>query len=194
MNTSNPLHGPRLAGTVGPPLPGVDVRVVDESDSVLPPGQVGHVLVRGPNVFTGYWGMPERRALDFTADGFFRTGDLGRIDGNGYLALVGRAKDLVITGGYNVYPREIELVLDRIAGVRESAVFGVPDRDFGEAVTAAVVLESSGQLPDEAAILRSARERLASYKLPKRVHFVAELPRNAMGKVQKNELRRRFTP
>jgi malonyl-CoA/methylmalonyl-CoA synthetase len=192
MNTSNPLHGERVAGSVGPPLPGVSVRVTGEDGAVLPAGAIGHIEVKGPNVFAGYWGAPERAAEDFTADGYFRTGDLGRFDARGYLSLVGRAKDLVISGGYNVYPKEIELVLDRLDGVEESAVFGVPHPDLGEAVTAAIVPRAAAAAPDPAQLIAAAREHLAGYKVPKRVLLLDALPRNTMGKVQKALLRDRY--
>ncbi len=189
MITSNPLRGERRGGTVGPPLPGVAVRVAGGDDRPLPQGDTGGVQIRGPNVFAGYWGMPEKTREEFTADGFFRTGDMGRFDAQGYLSIVGRAKDLIITGGYNVYPREIELEIDALPGVLESAVIGLPHPDFGEAVTAVVVARPGAAL-DPAAMVASLRERLAAYKLPKRVILADELPRNAMGKVQKAELRR----
>ncbi|HEX2527546.1 MAG TPA: malonyl-CoA synthase [Geminicoccus sp.] len=192
MNTSNPYDGPRIAGTVGLPLPGVELRVVDaETGAGLPDGQIGMIEVRGPNVFKGYWRMPEKTASEFREDGFFITGDLGRLDERGYLHIVGRGKDLVISGGYNVYPKEIETELDQLAWVSESAVIGVRHPDFGEAVVA-VVVPSAGATPDEAATIDALAERLARYKLPKRVCFVDELPRNSMGKVQKNVLRERF--
>jgi malonyl-CoA/methylmalonyl-CoA synthetase len=197
MNTSNPLHGERRPGSVGLPLPGVEVRVADEAGRVLGPGEIGVLEVRGPNVFKGYWRMPEKTAEEFRPDGFFITGDLARIGADGYVAIVGRAKDLIITGGLNVYPKEIESVIDDLAGVVESAVIGLPHPDFGEAV-AAVVVPAPGAALDEAAVIAAVRERLAGFKLPKRVWFADSLPRNAMGKVQKNALRARhedaFTP
>jgi malonyl-CoA/methylmalonyl-CoA synthetase len=149
------------------------------------------IEIRGPNVCAGYWRAPEKTAADRTVDGYFRTGDLGRLDADGYLHIAGRAKDLVITGGYNVYPKEIELVLDALPGVLESAVFGVPHPDFGEGVTAAVTVRS-GQSVDEQAILATLRRQLAAYKVPKRVLIIGELPRNTMGKVQKNRLRETY--
>jgi len=187
MLTSNPLHGPRRAGTVGQPLPDVELRIADENGAALPQGAIGSVEVRGPNVFPGYWRRPEQRAKDFRPDGFFITGDVGTIEPDGYVALVGRAKDLIISGGYNVYPKEIELVLDGIDGIGESAVVGLPHRDFGEGVTA--FCTASGAAPEEAAVIAECRRALASYKVPKRVLFVDALPRNAMGKVQKAKLR-----
>jgi malonyl-CoA/methylmalonyl-CoA synthetase len=177
MNTSNPYVGERRAGTVGMALPGVEVRVQD-----------GGIQVRGPNVFKGYWRNPEKTAAEFTVDGFFITGDLGHFDAEGYLVISGRAKDLIITGGFNVYPKEIEDVLDAMDGVLESAVIGLPHVDFGEAVTAVVVPEP-GVVLDEAEIIRTLKIKLASFKCPKRVFIVEALPRNAMGKVQKNVLR-----
>lgn len=193
MMTSNPYDGERRPGTVGFPLPGIAVRVADEQDRPLPAGSIGAIQVKGPNVFLGYWRMPEKTREEFTADGFFRTGDLGVFSSDGYLSIVGRAKDLVITGGYNVYPKEIELAIDQIPGVLESAVIGVPHPDFGEAVTAVVVRDQAGAGLTEEAIIRHLKGQLAGYKVPKRVHFVGELPRNTMGKVQKNVLRERFS-
>jgi malonyl-CoA/methylmalonyl-CoA synthetase len=191
MLTSNPYDGNRMAGTVGLPLPGVSVRVVDDAGRALAAGEIGGIEVRGPNVFAGYWRMPEKTREEFTPDGWFRTGDVGRWDANGYLSIVGRSKDLIITGGYNVYPKEIESYLDDMDGVLESAVVGVPHRDFGEAVTA-VVVRRPGAVLEEAAIISALKARIAGFKVPKRVHVVDALPRNAMGKVQKNELRRQF--
>ncbi|HAE47322.1 MAG TPA: malonyl-CoA synthase, partial [Tistrella mobilis] len=189
MNTSNPYDGDRRQGTVGRPLPGVELRITGEDGSPVAPGAAGMIELKGPNVFKGYWRKPEKTAEDFTADGFFRSGDIGTIDGDGYVSIVGRAKDLVISGGFNVYPKEIELVIDRIPGVEESAVIGVPHPDFGEAVVAVVVREAGADAPDEAGVLAVTRDQLANFKQPKRVLFAAELPRNAMGKVQKNLLR-----
>ncbi|PJK27383.1 malonyl-CoA synthase [Minwuia thermotolerans] len=189
MNTSNPLHGERKAGSIGPALPGVEVRVADDAGRALGTGKVGVLEVRGPNVFRGYWNMPERTAEDFRQDGFFITGDLARIDPEAYVWLVGRAKDLIITGGYNVYPKEVEVCLDALPGIRESAVIGVPDSDFGEAVVAVVVADDPAQPPVAEALVSELRSSLARYKLPKRIVFVDNLPRNTMGKVQKNLLR-----
>ncbi len=191
MITSNPYHGERRAGTVGLPLPGIEVRVVDEADQALAEGQKGAIQVKGENVFSGYWRMPEKTKQEFTDDGWFRTGDIGVFDTDGYLSIVGRAKDLIITGGYNVYPKEIELALDELPQVAESAVIGVPHDDFGEAVTA-VVVGKPGAKADEEKIIAALKSKLAGYKVPKRVYFVDALPRNAMGKVQKNLLRERF--
>lgn len=190
MNTSNPLDGERVPGTVGFPLPGVELRIAAESGESLGPGQVGVIEVRGPNVFSGYWRMPGKTAEEFRDDGFFITGDLGVRDEEGRVAIVGRAKDLVISGGYNVYPKEVERLLDELPGVSESAVIGVPHADFGEAVVA--VLETPGTAISEAEVGQALADRLARFKQPKAVVCVDELPRNAMGKVQKNELRARY--
>jgi malonyl-CoA/methylmalonyl-CoA synthetase len=191
MNASNPLVGERRAGTVGLPLPGVSLRVVDANGQVLGPGEVGDLQVKGPNVFAGYWNMPEKTAEDFTDDGYFVTGDKGCFDDDGYLAIVGRAKDMVISGGLNVYPREIELLIDELPQVLESAVIGVPHPDFGEAVTAVVVLRPGAELP-AAAVIEHVKTHAANFKVPKKVFFSASLPRNTMGKVQKNVLRERY--
>jgi malonyl-CoA/methylmalonyl-CoA synthetase len=190
MNTSNPLHGERRPGTVGLPLPGIELRVADETRRILGPDEVGVLEVRGPNVFKGYWRMPERTAEEFREGGYFITGDLARIGADGYVSIVGRAKDLIISGGLNVYPKEIESVIDDLPGVVESAVIGVPHPDFGEAVSA-VVVPAPGATLDEAAVIAAVRARLAAFKVPKRVWFVPSLPRNTMGKVQKNALRAR---
>ncbi len=191
MLTSNPYDGNRVAGTVGLPLPGVQVRVVDEAGSACAVDEIGAIQVKGPNVFSGYWRMPEKTREEFTDDGFFRTGDMGRWDANGYLTIVGRGKDLIISGGYNVYPKEIESYIDVLPGVFESAVIGVPDRDFGEAVTA-VVVPRPGATVDAAEVIAALKAQIANFKVPKQVHVLAELPRNQMGKVQKNLLRERF--
>lgn len=188
MITSNPYEGERRGGTVGFPLPEVEVRVAAEDGRVLATDEVGVLEVRGPNVFKGYWRMPEKTAEEFRADGFFITGDVAKIDARGYVHIVGRAKDLIISGGYNVYPKEIELVIDALPGVVESAVVGLPHPDFGEAVTA-VVKRSDAAAIDETAILAATKKQLAGFKVPKRVFFVDDLPRNAMGKVQKAQLR-----
>ncbi|HEY5000198.1 MAG TPA: AMP-binding protein, partial [Usitatibacter sp.] len=192
MLTSNPLKGERRPGSVGLPLEGTEVRIVDDDDGACGPDVIGHVQVRGPNVFPGYWRMPERNREEFTGDGFFRTGDMGSLSRDGYLTIVGRSKDLIITGGYNVYPKEIELALDELPGVRESAVIGVPHPDFGEAVTAVLVAKDVGKAPTEEEVVAWLKGRLANFKVPKRVYFVEDLPRNAMGKVQKNVLRDHF--
>jgi malonyl-CoA/methylmalonyl-CoA synthetase len=191
MISSNPLAGERRGGTVGLPLPGISVRIADERDQPVENGVIGAIQVKGENVFAGYWRMPEKTREEFTADAYFRTGDIGVFDRDGYLSIVGRAKDLIISGGYNVYPREIELVLDAIPGVAESAVIGVPHPDFGEAVTAVLVTQKDARL-DPAAVIGAVKNMLANYKVPKAVHFVDDLPRNAMGKVQKALLRDRF--
>ncbi len=189
MNTSNPYDGDRVPGSVGLPLPGVEVRICDpETGRELASDEIGAIEVRGPNVFASYWRMPEKTRAEFRRDGFFITGDLGKIDGRGYVWILGRGKDLVISGGYNVYPKEVELEIDGLPGVLESAVIGVPHPDFGEAVTAVVVLEPDASLR-EAEIIEALRGRLANYKLPKRVIIANELPRNTMAKVQKNVLR-----
>ncbi|MDE1568470.1 malonate--CoA ligase [Aquabacter sp. P-9] len=191
MNTSNPYDGDRRAGTVGFPLPGIDLRVTNpETGAVVGTDEIGMIEVKGPNVFKGYWRMPEKTASEFH-DGFFITGDLGKVDGDGYVHIVGRGKDLVITGGFNVYPKEIEGEIDAIPGVLESAVIGLPHKDFGEGVTA-VVVRTKGATVTEAEIHKALEERLAKFKLPKRVFFVDELPRNTMGKVQKNVLRETY--
>ncbi len=191
MLVSNPYMGERRAGTVGFPLPGVEVRVVDGEDKPCANDAIGDIQVRGPNVFKGYWRMPEKTAEEFTADGWFRTGDVGRFDADGYLSIAGRSKDLIISGGYNVYPKEIETVIDEMEGVTESAVIGVPHPDFGEAVVA-VVVPKSGATVREDVIIAALKSNIANFKVPKRVHVVDELPRNTMGKVQKNLLRERF--
>lgn len=190
MNTSNPYEGERRAGTVGFPLPGIEARIVDgETGRTLPDGEIGILEVRGPNVFKGYWRNREKTAEEFRDDGFFITGDIARRDADGYITIVGRAKDLVISGGYNVYPKEVEAEIDALDGVLESAVIGVPHPDFGEAVVA-VVVRRDGAETDAETIQTALGDRLARYKLPKAVHFFDELPRNTMGKVQKAELRK----
>ncbi len=192
MNTSNPYDCDRIAGTVGFPLPGVSVRVTDpDSGTPVADGETGMIEVKGPNVFKGYWRNPEKTAAEFRADGFFITGDLGKIDERGYVHIVGRGKDLIITGGYNVYPKEVETEIDGMDGVVESAVFGVPHADFGEGVTAAVVCKPGASIT-ASAIAKALEDRLAKFKLPKQVFIVPELPRNTMGKVQKNLLRDQY--
>ena len=188
MNTSNPLVGERVGGTVGFPLPGVEARIADGGGGQE---QVGEIQVRGPNVFKGYWRMPDKTAEEFTSDGFFRTGDLGSMDGEGRVSIVGRAKDLIISGGYNVYPKEVETLIDAMPEVSESAVIGVPHPDFGEGVVAVVV--PRGGPVDAAMIDAVLKDKLARFKQPKRVVCVEDLPRNVMGKVQKNALRERFS-
>jgi malonyl-CoA/methylmalonyl-CoA synthetase len=191
MITSNPLHGERRGGTVGFALAGVEVRVAHDDGSIAKPGDIGHIQLKGPNVLAGYWQMPEKTAEEFTSDGFFNTGDMGTFSADGYLSIVGRSKDLVISGGYNVYPKEIELMLDKIDGVAESAVIGIPHSDFGEAVAAVLVPKPHATL-EEAQIISTLKKQLANFKVPKRVFVVQELPRNAMGKVQKNVLRHQY--
>jgi malonyl-CoA/methylmalonyl-CoA synthetase len=191
MISSNPLDGERRAGSVGFPLPGVSVRIAGDGDQVLPTGEIGGIQVRGENVFRGYWRMPEKTREEFAEGGWFRTGDVGLFDVDGYLSIVGRAKDLIISGGFNVYPKEIELAIDSLPGVAESAVIGLPHPDFGEAVTAVVVPRKDAKL-EPAAIIAELRKNLANFKVPKQVHLVESLPRNAMGKVQKAELRGRY--
>jgi malonyl-CoA/methylmalonyl-CoA synthetase len=189
MNTSNPYEGDRVPGAVGHALPGVSVRVTDpDSGKTLGPESIGMIEVKGPNVFKGYWRMPEKTKAEFRDDGFFITGDLGKIDSDGYVHILGRGKDLVISGGFNVYPKEIESEIDAMPGVIESAVIGVPHADFGEGVTAVVVCDKGAEV-DETSVLKALDGRLAKFKMPKRVIVVDELPRNAMGKVQKNILR-----
>ncbi|MBT9598318.1 MAG: malonyl-CoA synthase [Vitreoscilla sp.] len=191
MLTSNPYHakdGERRGGTVGFPLPGIGVRVRDDKGQALPAGEIGGIEVKGPNVFAGYWRMPEKTKEEFTADGWFKTGDVGKIDSTGYVTIVGRSKDLIITGGYNVYPAEIEGYLNDMPGVAESAVIGAPHPDFGEGVLA-VVVPKPGAALDGAALVAALKTQIAAFKVPKQVFVVADLPRNTMGKVQKNLLR-----
>ena len=203
MLTSNPCsadarypgaEGPereRRGGTVGFPLPGVGLRVVDDAGQALPAGHIGHIQVQGPNVFKGYWRMPEKTAEEFTPDDWFKTGDVGQVDARGYVSIVGRSKDLIISGGYNVYPAEIEACLNDLPGVAESAVVGVPHPDFGE-VGVAVLIARPGAQPDGTAVLAQLKTQLANFKIPKRCFIATELPRNTMGKVQKNLLREQY--
>jgi malonyl-CoA/methylmalonyl-CoA synthetase len=191
MLTSNPCRaqdGKRRRGTVGPALPGVGVRVRDDQGAPCPAGEIGHIQVQGPNVFGGYWRMPEKTQEEFTNDGWFKTGDVGKIEADGYVTIVGRSKDLIISGGYNVYPAEIEGVINDLPGVAESAVIGVPHPDFGEGVVAVVVAQPGASL-DAAAMVARLKGQIANFKVPKHLFVVADLPRNAMGKVQKNLLR-----
>ncbi len=192
MNTSNPYHGERRPGTVGPPLPGISVRVTDrESGRPLPAGETGLVEIKGPNVFHGYWKNAEKTQAEFRDDGYFISGDLGFFDNDGYLHIVGRDKDLIISGGYNVYPKEVEAAIDDLPGVVESAVIGVPHHDFGEAVVAIVVKRTNTAVAEQS-ILAGLSNRLARYKQPKAIIFVDALPRNVMGKVQKAQLRKEY--
>jgi malonyl-CoA/methylmalonyl-CoA synthetase len=192
MNTSNPYDGDRRAGTVGFPLPDVEAKVCNpETGETLPTGEIGVLEVRGPNVFKGYWKMPEKTAEELREDGFFITGDLAKIDEDGYMSIVGRGKDLIISGGYNIYPKEIELFLDDLPGVLESAVVGAPHPDFGESVVAVLVPEAGATL-DIAAIEAEVKDKLAGFKRPRHFEVLDALPRNTMGKVQKNTLRDQF--
>jgi malonyl-CoA/methylmalonyl-CoA synthetase len=199
MLTSNPYapdpryaqQSERRGGTVGFPLPGVSLRVRGEAGQELPVGEIGGIEVKGPNVFKGYWRMPEKTAEEFTSDGFFKTGDVGLVDARGYVTIVGRSKDLIISGGYNVYPAEIEGYINDLDGVAESAVVGVPHPDFGE-VGVAVVVAKKGAHPLPEAIVAQLKSQLANFKIPKRCFVVPELPRNTMGKVQKNVLREQY--
>ncbi len=188
MNTSNPVDGERRSGTVGFPLPNIELRVVDNKGKALVAGKIGNIQVKGSNVFKGYWKKPDKTAEDFTSDGFFNTGDKGKIDEDGYVSIVGRAKDMVITGGLNVYPAEVEQVLNELDGVVETAVVGIPHPDFGEAVVAVVVRKNKSQLTEQT-IINKVKSQLANFKVPKKVFFLNELPRNTMGKIQKNSLR-----
>ncbi len=200
MLVSNPYKGARVGGSVGVPLPGVEVRVVNESGSLCGVNEIGAIEVRGPNIFKGYWRMPEKTAEEFTKDGWFKTGDVGRWGGDTtagkvpdhYLCIVGRNKDLIISGGYNVYPKEIESFIDDMDGVEESAVIGIPHKDFGEAVMAVVVPKPGAKLNSQS-MIDSLKSKIANFKVPKRVEIVNDLPRNAMGKVQKNVLRQQYS-
>ncbi len=187
--TSNPVTGARKAGTVGLPLDGEQVRTVNDDGTVCQPDDIGHIQVKGPNVFKGYWNMPEKTTQEFSADGYFKTGDLGKFDQDGYLSIVGRSKDLIISGGYNVYPKELELLLDDMPGIVESAVIGLPHPDFGEAVCAVLVCS---QPVDVEQLIATLKTRIANFKVPKKIVIVDELPRNTMGKVQKNLLRDQY--
>jgi malonyl-CoA/methylmalonyl-CoA synthetase len=191
MNTSNPLDGERRPGSVGPALPGIELRVVDDNDAELRRGKIGHLQVKGPNVFSGYWRMGRESQQEFTKDGYFRTGDLAMIEADEYVTIVGRDKDMIISGGLNVYPREVETLLDSLPDIAESAVIGVPHPDFGEGVIA-VVVPTPGRTVDSEALLASLHTRMAAYKLPKKLLPLEALPRNSMGKVQKTMLREQF--
>ena len=188
MLTSNPYDGERRGGTVGFALPGVSLRIQGDDGKALGSDEIGGIQVKGPNVFKGYWRMPEKTKEEFTADGFFKTGDVGKVDSQGYITIVGRSKDLIISGGYNVYPAEIEGYINDLPGVLESALVGVPHPDFGE-VGVAVVVAKAGVVLKPEAILAALKAKLANFKIPKQCFIAAELPRNTMGKVQKNLLR-----
>jgi len=190
MNTSNPVHGERKPGTVGPALPGVNLRIVNDKGMEVGTGQTGHLQIKGNNVFKGYWRKPEKTREEFAADGYFRTGDLASMDDEGYFSIVGRNKDMIITGGLNVYPKELESFIDDIAGVQESAVIGIPDAEFGEAVVAVIVSEDGSLNAQD--IQQQMKLGLANFKVAKQVFFVDSLPRNTMGKVQKNILREKY--
>ncbi len=192
MLSSNPYQGIRKPGSVGPALPGVSLRIVDAGQRHCNAGEIGAIQVQGPNVFAGYWQMPEKTASEFTADGYFITGDLGYLDQDGYLYIVGRSKDLIISGGYNVYPKEIESYLDALPGVAESAVIGLPHSDFGEAVCAVVVPHAGASL-QEHELIAQLKQHIANFKVPKKIVIMTELPRNTMGKVQKNLLREQLS-
>ncbi|MBA2587306.1 MAG: malonyl-CoA synthase [Alphaproteobacteria bacterium] len=191
INTSNPYEGARKPGSVGMPLSGTELRIADGDGKPLPQGEIGMIEVKGPNVFAGYWRMPEKTAAEFRADGFFITGDLGMIDDDGYVHIVGRAKDLIISGGFNVYPKEIESLIDELPDVAESAVIGLPHRDFGEGVTAVVVLNKGAAMTQDQ-VMAALKDRLARFKQPKAVLFTDQFPRNTMGKVQKKLLRDQY--
>lgn len=193
MNTSNPLDGVRKPGSVGPPLPGVSIKILDDSGEPVELNTPGDLLVKGDNVFQGYWQMPEKTASEFDDMGFFKTGDIAQLDEDGYVSIVGRNKDLIISGGLNVYPKEIESVIDKLLGVNESAVVGLPHQDFGEGVCAVIVREPGSDI-NEQQVIDQTKSKLANFKVPKWVYFVDELPRNTMGKVQKNRLRDQFQP
>jgi len=187
---SNPCLGERRGGTVGLPLPGVEVRIVNDDGELCDIDSIGHIQVRGPNVFKGYWNMPDKTAQEFSGDGFFKTGDLGKFDQQGYLSIVGRSKDLIISGGYNIYPKELELILDAMPGIVESAVIGIPHKDFGEVVCAVLVCS---QPVDTDQLIATLKKQIANFKVPKKMVIMQELPRNSMGKVQKNSLRDQFS-
>ena len=192
MFTSNPYAGERRGGTVGFPLPGVSVRIVDDQAKLCTANEIGNIQVKGDNIFSGYWHLPEKTREEFSADGYFKTGDVGKCSDDGYIAIVGRSKDLIISGGLNVYPKEIESAVDNLPGVLESAVIGIPDADFGEAVVAVIVRRDNAAI-DAASIIAALKSELANFKIPKAIHFVDALPRNIMGKVQKNVLREEYS-
>ena len=192
MSTSNPYNGERRAGTVGFPLPGVELKITDpKTGNELSRGEIGHLEVRGPNVFVGYWNMPEKTKEELREDGFFITGDLGLMDEDGYVQIIGRDKDLIISGGFNIYPKELELLLDEQEGIIESAVIGVPHPDFGETPLGILVRDKSLE-PKIDKIEKTIKSQIAKYKHPKRFVIIDELPRNTMGKVQKNLLREQY--
>jgi malonyl-CoA/methylmalonyl-CoA synthetase len=191
MITSNPYDGDRVPGTVGPALPDVEVRICNKEGTPVAAGEIGVLEYKGPNLFKGYWRMPDKTAEEFRADGYFISGDNAIMDAEGRVSIVGRDKDLIITGGYNVYPKEIEIEIDQMDGVIESAVIGLPHKDFGEGVTAVVVAQAEASV-SEKDIVDALKGKLARFKQPKKVYFVSELPRNAMGKVQKNALRETY--
>ncbi len=191
VNTSNPLNGDRKPGTVGLPLSDVKLRIVNDKGALVAEGEIGNIQVKGPNVFKAYWRLPEKSDEAFTDNGFFDTGDKGQIDEDGYISIVGRSKDLIISGGLNIYPKEVEIVIDQLQGVKESAVIGVPHKDFGEAVVA-IIAESQKDALNETHIQSQLKSVLANFKVPKAIVFLPELPRNTMGKVQKNVLREQY--
>lgn len=193
MITSNPYEGERIPGTVGYPLPGVSARITDDTGKPLPFGSIGNIEIKGPNIFQGYWKMPEKTAEEFRGDGYFISGDLGVMTDDGRISIVGRGKDLIITGGYNVYPKEIEVLIDELDSVQESAVIGLPHPDFGESVCAVIVVKPGNSL-DDTHIQAALTDKLARFKQPRKIFFVDELPRNTMGKVQKNLLRDQYSP
>ncbi|MGI9290620.1 MAG: malonate--CoA ligase [Gammaproteobacteria bacterium] len=191
MNASNPLDGERRPGSVGPALPGISLRVVDDEDRELTPGEIGQLQIKGPNVFSGYWRMRQKTKEEFTEDGYFRTGDEALIEKDGYVTIVGRSKDMIISGGLNVFPKEVEESINASVGVIESAVIGAPHDDFGEGVIGVIVCKPGVKIVEDE-LIASLRGRMAAYKVPKKLFMIEELPRNAMGKVQKNELRKHY--
>jgi len=191
VNTSNPLNGERKPGTVGLPLSDVKLRLVNDQGEQITDDEIGNIQVKGPNVFKTYWRLPEKSEEAFTKDGYFDTGDKGQIDKDGYISIVGRSKDLIISGGLNIYPKEVEIVIDQLEGVKESAVIGLPHKDFGEAVVAIIAESQKGTL-NESQIRTQLKSDLANFKVPKAIIFLKELPRNTMGKVQKNALRDQY--
>ena len=190
MCTSNPYDNNRVAGTVGLPLPGIQLRIADDKGNEVEQGQIGIIELKGENVFKGYWQMPDKTSESFREDGFFITGDMAKVDDNGYVTIVGRDKDLIISGGLNIYPKEVETKIDELTSIEESAVFAAPHKDFGEAVVAAVVRKNESIFEEE--IINYLSDKLAKFKQPKKIIFLDSLPRNAMGKVQKAELRKKY--